>query len=87
MKASTIVGYKKFTSKKGTDCNVLILLTDFSPAENARGNYGKAATEVFLNDDIAEKITPEHIGKQCELTYSIGSGGRAYLEDVTIVGK
>ena len=87
MRASTIVGYKSFKSKKGTNCNVLILLTDFSPAENARGSYGKAAQEIFMNDNIAKKITPEHIGKQCELVYSIGAGGRAYLEDVNIVGK
>lgn len=27
---STVVGYKQFKSKKGTDCNVLILLTTFT---------------------------------------------------------
>ena len=87
MRASTIVGYKKFKSKKGTDCNVLVLTTDFTPAENARGSFGKGVQEVFLTDELAEKITPESIGKQCELSYSIGAGGRAYLDDVTIVGK
>lgn len=84
---STVVGYKQFKSKKGTDCNVLILTTDFTPAENARGSYGKGVQEVFLNDDIAAKITPESIGKQVKLEYTFGAGGRPYLEDVNIVGK
>ncbi len=84
---STVVGYKQFKSKKGTDCNVLILLTTFTPAENGRGSYGQGAQEVFLNDDIAQRITPECIGKQVRLDYTFGAGGRPYLDNVTIVGK
>lgn len=84
---STVVGYKQFKSKKGMDCNVLVLTTDFTPAENARGNYGKGVQEVFLTDEIAQKITPDSIGKQVQLNYTIGAGGRPYLEDVTVVGK
>lgn len=84
---STVVGYKQFKSKKGTDCNVLILLTPFTPAEIDRGNYGQGAQEVFLNDDIAQRITPDCIGKQVRLDYTLGAGGRPYLDDVAIVGK
>lgn len=84
---STVVGYKQFKSKKGTDCNFLILLKTFTPAENARGNYGQGVQEVFLNDDIAQRITPDCIGKQVKLDYTFGADGRAYLDDVTIVGK
>lgn len=87
MRQSTLVGYKEFKSKKGTDCHVVILNTPFSPAENSRGSYGMDAQQVFLTDEIAKKITPECIGKQVELTYSIGAGGRAYLEDMNVVGK
>lgn len=87
MVASTVVGYKQFKSKKGMDCNVLVLVTPFTPAENGRGSYGSGVQEVFLSDDIAEKITPQCIGKQVELSYTISNGGRAYLDDVTIVGK
>lgn len=84
---STVVGYKQFKSKKGTDCNVLILLTTFTPVENARGSYGQGAQEVFLNEDIAQRITPDCIGKQVKLEYTFGAGGRPFLDDVTIVGK
>lgn len=87
MMTSTVVGYKQFKSKKGQDCNVLVLTTDFTPAENARGSYGKGVQEVFLTDEIAQKITPQCIGKEVNLSYTIGAGGRAYLDDVTIVGK
>lgn len=85
---STVVGYKQFMSKKlGKQCNVMVLLTDFTPAENARGNYGQGAQEIFLNDDIAQRIKPDCIGKQVNLIYSLGAGGRPVLDDVTIVGK
>lgn len=87
MMTSTVVGYRKFKSKKGVDCNVLVLTTPFTPAENARGSHGMGAQEVFLTDDIAARITPDCIGKQVQTTYSIGVGGRAYLDDVQIVGK
>lgn len=84
---STVVGYKQFKSKKGMDCNVLVLTTDFTPAENARGSCGKGVQEVFLTDEIAKKITPDSIGKEVQLSYTIGAGGKAYLDDVTVVGK
>lgn len=88
MMTSTVVGYRQFKSKKGTDCNVLVLLTDFTPAENSRGCYGKGAQEVFLNDETAAKVTPDNsIGKQVSLVYTFGASGRPYLDDVEFVDK
>lgn len=86
MAKSKLVGFKSFTSKKGTPCNLASIITDYTPAEIARGCLGAECQTVFLSDDTAKKITAESIGKEVELIYSI-RGGRAYLEDVNIVSK
>ncbi len=86
MAKSVLVGFKSFTSKAGRQCNMASVVTDYTPAENARGCIGGEAQSVFLPDATAAKITPDSIGKQVDLIYSI-RGGRAYLEDMTFVGK
>lgn len=86
MAKSVLVGFKSFTSKKGQLCNLASVITDYTPAEVSRGCMGAECQTVFLSDDTAKKITPEVIGKQVELIYSI-RGGRAYLEDLAFVGK
>lgn len=86
MAKSVLVGFRSFTSKKGTPCNMAYVVTEFTPAEIARGAIGSNCQSVFLSDETAAKITPQCIGKEVELIYSI-SGGRAYLEDINLVGK
>lgn len=86
MAKSKLVGFKSFTSKKGTPCNLASIITDYTPAEIARGCLGAECQTVFLSDATAGKITAESIGKEVDLIYSI-RGGRAYLEDLNIVGK
>lgn len=86
MMKSKLVGFRSFISKKGTKCNVASVITDYSPAEIAKGCMGADAQTIFLTDEIAAKITANSIGKEVELIYSI-TNGRAYLEDLNIVGK
>lgn len=86
MAKSVLVGFKSFLSKKGTQCNMASVITDYTPAEVAKGCIGSECQTVFLSDATAAKITAESIGKEVELIYTIRSG-RAYLEDLNIVGK
>lgn len=86
MAKSILVGFKSFKSKKGADCNMASIITDYTPAEISRGCIGAECQTVFLSDATAAKITADSIGKQVDLIYSI-RGGRAYLEDLNIVGK
>lgn len=86
MAKSVLVGFKSFTSKAGKPCNMASVVTDYTPAENARGCIGGECQTIFLSDVTAAKITAESIGKQVDLIYSI-RGGRAYLEDMVFVGK
>jgi len=86
MAKSKLVGFKSFTSKAGKQCNMASVVTDYTPAEIARGCVGAESQTIFLPDATAEKITSESIGKEVELIYSI-RGGRAFLEDMVFVGK
>lgn len=86
MAKSKLVGFKSFQSKKGTQCNMASIITDYTPAEVSRGCIGAECQTVFLSDATAAKITADSIGKEVDLIYSI-RGGRAYLEDLNIVGK
>lgn len=86
MAKSVLVGFKSFQSKKGSQCNMASVLTDYTPAEIAKGAIGSESQTVFLTDATAAKITKDSIGKEVELIYTI-RGGRAYLEDLNIVGK
>lgn len=86
MAKSVLVGFKSFMSKKGTQCNMASVLTDYTPAEIAKGCIGAEGQTIFLPDATAAKITPDSIGKEVDLIYSI-RGGRAYLEDMIFVGK
>lgn len=86
MEKSTLVGFKRFKSKKGNDLCVASVSTPFSPADNARGCYGDDVQSVFLPDNLIDYLQPEDVGKKVQLSYNIANG-RAYLIDFTVVGK
>ena len=86
MEKSKLVGFKSFQNKKGIQCNMASIITDYTPAEISKGCIGAECQTVFLSDATAKKITADSIGKEVDLKYSI-RGGRAYLEDLDIVGK
>lgn len=40
MAKSKLVGFKSFKSKKGAQCNMASIITDYTPAEISRGCIG-----------------------------------------------
>lgn len=86
MAKSTLVGYKRFKSKKGNEVCMASVSTPFSPAENGRGCYGDDVQTVFMPENQLDYLQPSDIGKEVKLSYSISSG-RAFLVDFVVVGK
>lgn len=86
MAKSTLVGFKRFKSKKGNELCVASVSTPFSPADIARGCYGDDVQSVFLPEDQIDYLKESDIGKEVKLSYNIANG-RAFLVDFTVVGK
>lgn len=79
----TLVGYKRFTSKKGIPLCVAIVSTPFTERDNERGSFGCDSESVFLPTELYDYLTPKDIGKPITLSYNI-VGGRAFLTDVQV---
>lgn len=73
---SLLIGYRKFQSKKGSNCCIVNLLHDFSPFDISHGAYGQCVEEVFLPENCHGSITPEVVGEMCELEYGAGMYGK-----------
>ena len=81
--ATVLVGYHKFTSKKGKDFCVASVVKDLSPRDQAFGYIGQKTEEIFMPDDQLNMLKPEDIGKELILDYDM-SDGRAFLISVTV---
>lgn len=77
-----ILGFKRFKSKKGTDCCVIQLVRDFSANEFASGSVGRGVEEVFLPTELSHLAVPENVGKLCELFFN----RNGFLLDIKITG-
>lgn len=78
-----VLGFNKFTSKKGTACCFLGVVGDFTPSEKDRGSVGQKVEVISIYGDLGNKITPDIVGKMVDFIYSI-NGQQAYLQDVIV---
>lgn len=76
----TLVGVKKFKSKKGKDYAILQTTTPFNQREEYAGCVGLKIEEIFVPDQLLEKVSTLKIGKPVHFDYEI-SGTRAYVAD------
>lgn len=83
MAEKKLVGFKKFTSKKGNPLCVAIVMTPFDSKANERGSYGCDVESVFLPQEQIDYLIPTDIGKPVDLNYNI-VGGRAFLTQITV---
>lgn len=83
MEKKKIVGFKRFTSKKGKDFCVANCVSDFSDREYDNGCCGQKIEEIFMPEADYDLLQPEHIGKIATFEYEINNG-KAYLVKVDI---
>lgn len=79
----TLIGFKRFTSKKGNPLCVAIIATAFDKQQNERGSYGCDAETVFLPSEQYDYLQSSDLGKEVSTQYDI-VGGRAYLRELTV---
>ena len=79
MDKKRVLGFSKFTSKKGNYCVVLDVSSPYGDRQRENGACGERAEQLFIPKEYHDKVVPAIIGKEISLIYSI-SGGRAYLD-------
>lgn len=84
MTKKKIVGFKRFTSKKGSQLCVVNCISDYADRDYDNGCFGQKVEEIFMPDTQVDMLKPEHIGKMASFEYEI-NGGKAYLINVEIV--
>lgn len=68
-----IIGIRSMTKKKGKIVYI---------AKPSNGVVGRVSDQLFLFDDMSDKVNESHIGKQCTILYDAGYGGRAIVVDI-----
>ncbi|MCD8096608.1 MAG: hypothetical protein LUE31_00905 [Lachnospiraceae bacterium] len=80
-----LVGYARFTSKKGDDYCVARVVKDFNKRALESGAVGQDVESIFMPREQYNLLKPADIGKELKFEYEL-SGGRAYLVHVSVVG-
>lgn len=80
-----LIGYRKFTSKKGTNCCIVSLVVDYSDFDVQHGACGQKVDEVFIPENCHGLIQPNSVGRYYELEYGAGIGGRPAVTGIHLV--
>lgn len=78
-----LVGYRRFTSKKGVETCIASVIQDANDRDKASGFVGQKVDEIFIPAEQVDDLKPEHIGKELVMSYDM-SGGRPYLTRVAV---
>lgn len=68
-----IIGIKSMTKKKGKIIYI---------AKPLNGVVGRVTDQLFLFDDMSDKVKESDVGRQCTIFYDVGYGGRAIVVDI-----
>ena len=79
-----LIGYARFTSKKGNECFVLEIQKPFAKYQKEHWQcVGESHESVYVPTSAGEKIKPTDIGKEITFEYEV-SGGKASVTDLYI---
>lgn len=81
-----LVGYRRFTSKKGTDCCIANIVSDYNGREKEMGAVGEKTEEIFVPASQYNLLQPSDIGCEIVLNYEF-SGNRAFLNEIVVKRK
>ena len=83
-----VVGIKKFTSKQGNPCCMIVLLRPCTENQNKYGTYGFYCKEEFVPENLHDKVTTNLIGCEVELvlgaTINQYGQARVVIEDIVV---
>lgn len=76
----TLVGVKRFMSKKGKEYAILQLTAPFTENEISSGSRGIKIEEQFVPDTLLDKVNSLALNKPVSFSYDV-VGSRAYVTD------
>lgn len=76
----TLVGVRRFVSRKGQSYAVLQLSSPFSQRELSNGCLGTKVEDQFVPENLLDKVDTLVLNKPISFTYDV-DGGRAYVVD------
>lgn len=85
-KTKTLIGFKRFTSKKNIPTCIATVCTKCDASDNERGAFGCSAEDVFLPSEMYSYLEIEDIGREVTLNYNV-INGRAYINDFIVHRK
>lgn len=80
----TLVGIKRFKSKKGNEVCVLSIMRPYTVEENDRGSYGSEIRTEFAPQEQINSFKADDIGKEIELKYDFNAYGRPTVSEIVI---
>lgn len=66
-----IIGYEEFTSKKGTNCVIISVVSDIKERESHIACVGQKAVSYFVPTYLKSKISANDVGKEITIYTTI----------------
>lgn len=82
--ALTLVGIKRFVSKKGNNVCLLSVSRPYTPEENDKGSFGAQISEEFVPQDQINDFGADDIGKIVEFEYGFNYYGRPEITRISV---
>lgn len=80
MQVVKLVGFSKGTSKQGSPYTVIHVVSQFDDYMTQRGSQGCKAENLYVQGNLSLEI-----GKEYQLVYGVGFGGKAIVTGVNLV--
>ncbi|MCM1233127.1 MAG: hypothetical protein NC489_23650 [Ruminococcus flavefaciens] len=72
-----VLGYRNFNRKSDNKpMSIITAISACTPSDNQHGTFGNKATDFFLPDDLVGTLTPDCVGQEVIVGYSLGNFGR-----------
>lgn len=85
MSKITLLGIKRFKSKKGNEVCILSLSRPYTVEENDRGSFGCDIRTEFAPESQINDFKADDIGKTVEIKYGFNDFGRPSIEKITVI--
>lgn len=70
-----IIGIRSMTKKKGKIVYI---------AKPSQGVVGRVTDQLFLFDDLSDRVSESDVGKECVVSYDVGYNGRAVVSGIEV---
>ena len=85
MSKITLLGIKRFKSKKGNEVCILSLSRPYTVEENDHGSYGCEIRTEFAPENQVNDFKADDIGKPVDIEYGFNDFGRPSIKKILVL--